>query len=98
MPISDYRILQERPENLAVATTGLLADGWQPFGTPIMYQGFVYQAMVKGDVGGSGSSGVELPDEATTAELQAGTETEPRLISPKQLADEIDRRIAAAAE
>lgn len=35
-------------------------------------------------------------EEATTKELQAGTVTEVRLISPKLLANEIDRRIAAA--
>ncbi len=37
------------------------------------------------------------PATATAAELQAGTVTAVRMISPKLLADEIDRRIAAAA-
>lgn len=32
----------------------------------------------------------------TAAELQAGTDTSMRVVSPKVLADEIDRRVAAA--
>lgn len=46
---------------------------------------------------GAGGEGGTVPALATAAELQAGTVTEARLVSPKLLADEIDRRIAAAA-
>lgn len=46
------------------------------------------------DVTGGGAS---LPPVATAEELEAGTVTEVRLVTPALLAAEIDRRIAAAA-
>lgn len=48
------------------------------------------------DIIDTGAGGSSAPA-ATAAELQAGTEVAARTISPKDLADEIDRRIAAAA-
>ena len=43
----------------------------------------------------SGGDGPALPALATAAELQAGTVTEPRMVSPKLIHDEIQRQIAA---
>lgn len=43
----------------------------------------------------SGGGGAALPALATAAELQAGTVTEPRMVSPKLIHDEIQRQIAA---
>lgn len=44
---------------------------------------------------GAGTSSVALPATATAAELQAGTVTATRLVSPKLIHDEIARQIAA---
>lgn len=43
----------------------------------------------------SGGGGPALPARASAAELEAGTVTEPRLVSPKLIHDEIARQIAA---
>ncbi|AVJ50998.1 hypothetical protein FDJ44_gp07 [Microbacterium phage Pikmin] len=45
--------------------------------------------------GGGGGDSYTPPAEGTAAELEAGTETELRLFSPKVIHDEIARQIAA---
>jgi len=44
---------------------------------------------------GAGTSSVSLPATATAAELEAGTVTATRLVTPKLIHDEIARQIAA---
>lgn len=74
MPITAYRVLTGTSQNsLESLVTNAIADGWQPFGTPVANGVHVSQAVIQGTPdGGSGGVVADLTAEDITDSTAVG--------------------------